>query len=115
MCVREREGKSRVKRIKERREGEKERRRASGGAAYRREIDHFFCVCLCVCTGECDQGGECLFLHRLPTAEDERSLDMFHDIFGREKHREERDDMCGVGTIGFCCYLLLLYFLILIY
>jgi hypothetical protein len=57
-------------------------------------------ICLHFARGECDQGSECLFLHRLPNADDERSVDCFHDVFGREKHRDERDDMTGVGSFN---------------
>ena len=57
-------------------------------------------ICLHFARGECDAGAECVFLHRIPTAEDEEGADTFHDIFGREKHRDERDDLGGVGSFN---------------
>ena len=33
----------------------------------------------------------------MPTPEDEKRLDLLHDIFGRERHATDRDDMRGVG------------------
>ena len=29
-----------------------------------------------------------------------KALDTFHDVFGREKHREDKDDMSGVGSFN---------------
>jgi len=45
-------------------------------------------------------GEECTFLHRIPGIEDERRLDATYDIFGRERHRTDREDMGGVGSFS---------------
>ena len=39
---------------------------------------------------------KCPFYHRLPTPQD--YFPITQDVFGREKHRTERDDMMGVGS-----------------
>ncbi len=46
--------------------------------------------------GTCIKGPKCPFLHRLPTPQD--YFPITQDVFGREKHRTERDDMMGVGS-----------------
>jgi len=43
-------------------------------------------------------GKDCGYYHRYPSAEDEERIDMLHDIFGRERHKTDRDDMGGVGN-----------------
>ena len=55
--------------------------------------------CLHFARGHCFAGQDCNFLHRKPTPWDQARLDMTHDIFGRERHREERSDMGGVGSM----------------
>ncbi|KAJ3041055.1 Pre-mRNA-splicing factor [Rhizophlyctis rosea] len=52
--------------------------------------------CVHFARGCCDRGSECAFLHRLPTAADR--IGNSTDCFGRERHRDERDDMGGVGS-----------------
>jgi hypothetical protein len=44
------------------------------------------------------QGGNCQFYHRIPNDSDEKRLGLSVDIFGRERHRTDRDDMGGVGS-----------------
>ena len=39
-----------------------------------------------------------MFLHHLPTGHDSALLPLLHDIFGRERHRDEREDNGGVGS-----------------
>lgn len=56
-------------------------------------------VCLHFARGCCYLGQECTYLHRKPTRVDQAKLDMTHDIFGRERHREDRQDMGGVGSM----------------
>lgn len=46
--------------------------------------------CLHFARGVCNKGYECTFLHHLPTGADDAGNDMLHDIFGREKHRDDR-------------------------
>mmetsp|Transcript_3255 Transcript_3255/g.11832 ORF Transcript_3255/g.11832 Transcript_3255/m.11832 type:complete len:343 (-) Transcript_3255:268-1296(-) len=56
-------------------------------------------ICLHFARGCCFKGEECTYLHRKPTRWDQARLDLTHDIFGRERHREDRDDMGGVGCM----------------
>ena len=53
--------------------------------------------CLHFARGACVAGYDCAFLHHLPTGVDDANNDMLHDIFGREKHRDDRDDNGGTG------------------
>lgn len=46
------------------------------------------------------QGSSCRYLHRIPTADDERTLPTGQDCFGRERHVEDRNDMGGVGSFS---------------
>ncbi|KAL6765669.1 hypothetical protein V8C86DRAFT_3128038 [Haematococcus lacustris] len=57
--------------------------------------------CLYFAKGCCSQGVNCLYLHRLPTQEDEayHCKDMGADIFGREKRAEHEGFHKGAGTI----------------
>ncbi|EGC37980.1 hypothetical protein DICPUDRAFT_53563 [Dictyostelium purpureum] len=50
--------------------------------------------------GRCVNGADCTFLHRVPTPEDDKRLEITHDIFGRERHKTDRDDMGGVGSFS---------------
>ncbi|PWN32085.1 uncharacterized protein FA14DRAFT_138671 [Meira miltonrushii] len=52
-------------------------------------------VCLFFARGYCPNGQDCTFLHMLPVD----VPDQGHDVFGREKHGDFRDDMGGVGSI----------------
>ncbi|KAJ3047190.1 Pre-mRNA-splicing factor [Rhizophlyctis rosea] len=52
--------------------------------------------CVHFARGACDKGSDCAFLHRLPTGSDK--IGNSTDCFGRERHRDERDDMGGVGS-----------------
>ena len=57
--------------------------------------------------GACDMAGiagaECSFLHRIPTELDVPRIDNLKDCFGRDRHRQHRDDMGGVGLRGCAC------------
>ena len=44
-------------------------------------------ICLYFAKGKCVNGENCQYYHRLPTDEDERTLPLTHDIFGRERHK----------------------------
>lgn len=46
--------------------------------------------------GACMKGHECFYQHRI--AGDNDRVEATRDIFGRDKHRDEREDMGGVGT-----------------
>lgn len=59
--------------------------------------------CLFFARGSCNLGHRCGYYHRIPTPADAEACDMVHDIFGREKHRDPRDDMGGVGCIHSPC------------
>ena len=52
--------------------------------------------CLYFSRGHCSQGRECSFIHRSPATSD--SADPLYDVFGRERHRDHRQDMGGVGS-----------------
>jgi len=55
-------------------------------------------ICIYFARGHCMHGAECSFYHRIPTDEDELRMDLTHDVFGRERHRNYREDMGGVGS-----------------
>lgn len=40
------------------------------------------------------------FRHCIPTDADERRVGVTHDVFGRERHKTDRDDMGGVGSFS---------------
>ena len=48
------------------------------------------------------KGCKCSFFHRVPTLADcgRLEMDMMHDVFGRERHATQRDDMGGVGCFN---------------
>ncbi|KAJ3065917.1 Pre-mRNA-splicing factor [Podochytrium sp. JEL0797] len=52
--------------------------------------------CIHFARGVCAKGEECNFWHRIPLAIDR--VPMAQDVFGRDRHRDERDDMGGVGS-----------------
>ncbi|GIL46980.1 hypothetical protein Vafri_3835 [Volvox africanus] len=60
---------------------------------------HVFC--LYFAKGCCSQGSACIYLHRLPTADDEANAvrDLSADIFGREKRAESEGYRSGAGTL----------------
>jgi len=57
----------------------------------------FFCIHFA--RGMCARGSECQYFHRTPVFGDEVCNDQAKDIFGRERHRDHRDDMGGVGSM----------------
>lgn len=61
----------------------------------------FFCAFFA--KGCCTKGNECRYKHRVPTLEDECKLEWSRDIFGRERHRDHRDDMGGAGSFNHEC------------
>mmetsp|Transcript_24081 Transcript_24081/g.54034 ORF Transcript_24081/g.54034 Transcript_24081/m.54034 type:complete len:488 (+) Transcript_24081:71-1534(+) len=61
--------------------------------------DSAYC-CIFFARGCCALGSECTFLHRIPTPQDDKRLDMLHDIFGRDRHASDRDDMRGTGNFN---------------
>ena len=52
--------------------------------------------CIHFAHGTCSRGPNCTFLHRLPLNEDRVETTL--DCFGRDKFRNNRDDMGGVGS-----------------
>ncbi|KAI8615138.1 hypothetical protein BC830DRAFT_323661 [Chytriomyces sp. MP71] len=52
--------------------------------------------CIHFARGVCAKGPECNFWHRIPLPVDR--VPMAQDVFGRDRHRDERDDMGGVGS-----------------
>lgn len=59
--------------------------------------------CAFFAKGCCTKGSECRYKHRIPTLEDECTLEWSRDIFGRERHRDHRDDMSGAGSFNHEC------------
>lgn len=57
-------------------------------------------ICLYFAKGCCTLGHECSYYHHVPTREENDKLDLMHDIFGRERHAQQRDDMEGVGSFN---------------
>mmetsp|Transcript_33950 Transcript_33950/g.55017 ORF Transcript_33950/g.55017 Transcript_33950/m.55017 type:complete len:496 (-) Transcript_33950:71-1558(-) len=57
-------------------------------------------ICSHFAKGRCAQGSDCLFLHRIPTPADDARLDAMRDIFGRDRHATDRDDMGGIGSFN---------------
>jgi hypothetical protein len=57
-------------------------------------------ICLHFARGECARGADCTYLHRVPCADDERQRPVTEDIFGRDRHATERQDMGGVGSFN---------------
>ena len=57
--------------------------------------------CLFFARGSCGHGSNCRYFHRIPVRKDLDRLarDEQRDVFGRERHRDFRDDMTGVGAL----------------
>jgi len=54
--------------------------------------------CLHFARGLCVRGKECQYFHRIPIPDDDRTFDALHDCFARERFKQHRDDMGGVGS-----------------
>ncbi|KAG5187153.1 hypothetical protein JKP88DRAFT_154417, partial [Tribonema minus] len=48
----------------------------------------------------CAKGADCTWFHRTPVRSDEACVDTVKDVFGRERHKDHREDMGGVGSIN---------------
>ena len=59
--------------------------------------------CLFFARGSCGFGHKCRYFHHVPTVLDMASGDEAHDIFGRERYSQHRDDMGGVGSFNDSC------------
>jgi len=59
--------------------------------------------CLFYARGCCGFGHKCRYFHHVPTVLDMASADEAHDIFGRERFSQHRDDMGGVGSFNSDC------------
>jgi hypothetical protein len=57
-------------------------------------------LCSHFARGCCVLGHKCQFRHQIPTADDERRLTITRDIFGRERHAEDKADMSGAGSFS---------------
>lgn len=64
--------------------------------AGRTKADKHARFCINFCRGTCIYGKDCTFLHRIPMDDDE--FETTYDVFGRDKHRRNRDDMGGNGS-----------------
>ncbi|KAJ3349503.1 Pre-mRNA-splicing factor [Allomyces javanicus] len=60
--------------------------------------NHRTYFCLMFARGACHKGHKCEFLHRVPDEDDHEET--MKDCFGRDRHRDERDDMNGVGCFN---------------
>ena len=56
--------------------------------------------CIYFARGCCSKGAECTFHHRIPTPADDAAATPTKDIFSRERHRDHREDMGGVGSFN---------------
>ncbi|KAI9028635.1 hypothetical protein DFJ74DRAFT_603650, partial [Hyaloraphidium curvatum] len=54
--------------------------------------------CIHFAKGNCAKGEDCSFLHRIPEHGDELRWEVTKDVFGRDKHENERDDKSGTGS-----------------
>ena len=54
--------------------------------------------CIQFARGKCSKGPACTYYHRVPTVVDEGLLDKMRDCFGRERHKDWKDDMSGAGS-----------------
>ncbi|RKP02098.1 hypothetical protein CXG81DRAFT_25254 [Caulochytrium protostelioides] len=54
--------------------------------------------CLFFVRGACPLGARCAYWHRIPYPHEDALSAASHDIFGRPRHRHEREDMGGVGS-----------------
>lgn len=59
--------------------------------------------CAFFAKGCCTKGSDCRYKHRVPTLQDECMLEWSRDVFGRERHRDHRDDMGGAGSFNHEC------------
>ena len=57
-------------------------------------------ICIHFAMGDCVKGHECSFKHEIPSEMDERRGGETHDVFGRERHKTDREDMGGVGSFS---------------
>lgn len=57
-------------------------------------------ICIFFARGECPKGEKCNYKHNVPTEDDELKLSLLKDVFGRERHRTDREDMGGVGNFS---------------
>ncbi|KAJ3363527.1 Pre-mRNA-splicing factor [Allomyces arbusculus] len=60
--------------------------------------NHRTYFCLMFARGACHKGHKCEYLHRVPDEDDHEET--MKDCFGRDRHRDERDDMNGVGCFN---------------
>jgi hypothetical protein len=54
--------------------------------------------CMWFAKGACYKGSECRHRHRIPSRDDDRSIEPTHDVFGRKRHADHKNDMGGVGS-----------------
>ena len=54
--------------------------------------------CIQFARGRCARGDQCTYRHVLPMPEDDAALPTMKDVFGRERHATDKDDMGGAGN-----------------
>ena len=59
--------------------------------------------CLNFARGQCTKGADCDHFHRVPTPEDDAGCEELYDCFGRQRHKNHRDDMDGTGSFANPC------------
>jgi len=59
--------------------------------------------CLHFAKGRCSKGAECTFFHRIPDESDAKRFDSSTDCFGRDRHKEHKEDMGGTGSFNLDC------------
>jgi hypothetical protein len=64
--------------------------------AGRTKANSFQPFCIHFAHGRCSKGSSCRFLHRIPIDTDQPQTTI--DCFGRDKFRNHRDDMGGIGS-----------------
>lgn len=57
-------------------------------------------LCLKFARGCCSFGYECSWIHALPSNEFDANLETTKDCFGRDRHKNVRDDQSGVGSFS---------------
>ena len=57
-------------------------------------------ICIFFAHGECHRGEKCYYKHQIPTEGDELRLSLLKDVFGRDRHKTDREDMGGIGSFS---------------
>jgi hypothetical protein len=85
--------------------GRSERTKATTRCVIARDSGHTKAVsssyfCIHFAHGTCSNGYDCSYKHDIPRDDDEKQLELTKDIFGRDRHDTDRDDMGGIGSFS---------------